>query len=83
MNACGLNMFHHAHYMKIFSIKNGIDLRFLAAIQEMIDQAKSKGTGVVDYVWRNPITNAVVRMPFSPAMTARIRARSPCGTMSP
>ncbi len=30
-------------------------------IQEMIDLAKSKGSGVVDYVWRNPITNAVER----------------------
>ena len=30
-------------------------------IQEMINQAKAKGTGVVDYVWRNPVTNAVER----------------------
>ena len=38
MNARGFNMFHHTHYMKILSVKNGIDLRFLAAIQKMIDQ---------------------------------------------
>ncbi|MGE5469260.1 MAG: cache domain-containing protein [Bacteroidota bacterium] len=30
-------------------------------IQEMIDLANSKGEGVVDYVWRNPITNAIER----------------------
>ena len=27
--------------------------------QEMIALAKSKGSGTVDYVWRNPATNAV------------------------
>lgn len=27
--------------------------------QDMIDLAKTKGTGTVDYVWRNPATNAV------------------------
>ena len=30
-------------------------------VQEMIDQARIKGSGVVDYVWRNPVTNAVER----------------------
>ncbi|MPN53077.1 hypothetical protein SDC9_200740 [bioreactor metagenome] len=25
----------------------------------MLDLAKSKGEGTVDYVWRNPVTNAV------------------------
>jgi len=28
-------------------------------IREMIDLAKAKGEGTVDYVWRNPVTNAV------------------------
>ena len=28
-------------------------------IREMLDLAKSKGEGTVDYVWRNPVTNAV------------------------
>lgn len=28
-------------------------------IQDMIAQAKTKGEGTVDYVWRNPVTNAV------------------------
>ena len=28
-------------------------------IREMIEQARSKGEGTVDYVWRNPVTNAV------------------------
>ncbi|UCV14304.1 cache domain-containing protein [Quatrionicoccus australiensis] len=28
-------------------------------IREMIDLARSKGEGTVDYVWRNPVTNAV------------------------
>lgn len=28
-------------------------------IQDMIDLAKSQGVGTVDYVWRNPVTNAV------------------------
>lgn len=28
-------------------------------IREMIELAKTKGEGVVDYVWRNPVTNAV------------------------
>ena len=28
-------------------------------IREMIELAKSKGEGTVDYVWRNPVTNAV------------------------
>ncbi|NTV71432.1 MAG: chemotaxis protein [Azonexaceae bacterium] len=37
------------------------DVEGHALIQDMIDQAKSKGTGVVDYVWRNPVTNAVER----------------------
>ncbi|MBU1365849.1 MAG: cache domain-containing protein [Gammaproteobacteria bacterium] len=37
------------------------DVEGHALIQEMIDQAKTKGTGVVDYVWRNPVTNAVER----------------------
>jgi cytochrome c len=25
----------------------------------MLDLAKTKGEGTVDYVWRNPVTNAV------------------------
>ena len=28
-------------------------------MQEMLDLAKTKGEGTVDYVWRNPVTNAV------------------------
>ena len=28
-------------------------------IKEMLDLAKTKGEGTVDYVWRNPVTNAV------------------------
>jgi len=28
-------------------------------IREMIDLARSRGEGTVDYVWRNPVTNAV------------------------
>jgi cytochrome c len=28
-------------------------------VKEMLDLAKSKGQGTVDYVWRNPVTNAV------------------------
>lgn len=28
-------------------------------VKEMIDLAKTKGEGTVDYVWRNPVTNAV------------------------
>lgn len=28
-------------------------------IKEMLDLARSKGEGTVDYVWRNPVTNAV------------------------
>ena len=38
MNTCRLNMFHHTHYMKIFSIKYCIDLRFLATVKKMINQ---------------------------------------------
>jgi cytochrome c len=37
------------------------DVEGHALIQEMIDLAKTKGEGAVDYVWRNPITNAVER----------------------
>ncbi|EKE17171.1 MAG: hypothetical protein ACD_10C00584G0001, partial [uncultured bacterium] len=37
------------------------DVEGHALIQEMINQARNKGTGVVDYVWRNPVTNAVER----------------------
>jgi cytochrome c len=28
-------------------------------IKEMLELAKTKGEGTVDYVWRNPVTNAV------------------------
>lgn len=35
------------------------DVEGHALVQEMIEQAKAKGKGVVDYVWRNPMTNAV------------------------
>ncbi len=28
-------------------------------MKEMLDLAKTKGEGTVDYVWRNPVTNAV------------------------
>lgn len=38
------------------------DLRDAAGtplIKQMIDVAKQKGTGTVDYVWRNPVTNRV------------------------
>lgn len=37
------------------------DVEGHALIQEMIELAKSKGMGAVDYVWRNPVTNAVER----------------------
>ncbi|HLO64255.1 MAG TPA: cache domain-containing protein [Azonexus sp.] len=37
------------------------DVEGHALIQEMMDLAKTKGEGAVDYVWRNPITNAVER----------------------
>ncbi|MCG2576829.1 cache domain-containing protein [Dechloromonas sp. XY25] len=37
------------------------DVEGHALIQEMIELAKTKGEGAVDYVWRNPITNAVER----------------------
>ncbi|MBS1143029.1 MAG: chemotaxis protein [Proteobacteria bacterium] len=37
------------------------DVEGHALIQEMIDLAKTKGEGAVDYVWRNPVTNAVER----------------------
>lgn len=30
-------------------------------VKEMIEQAAAKGEGTVDYVWRNPVTNAVER----------------------
>lgn len=43
---------------------NARDLRDVegrALVQEMIDQARTRGHGVVDYVWRNPVTNAVER----------------------
>src|SRR4051794_31160338 len=38
MNASRLNVFHNAHYMKVFTIKNGIYFSFLAAVEEMVDQ---------------------------------------------
>jgi cytochrome c len=28
-------------------------------VKEMMDIAKAKGEGTVDYVWRNPVTNAM------------------------
>lgn len=28
-------------------------------VKEMLELAKSKGEGTVDYVWRNPVTNTV------------------------
>ena len=31
MNTCRFNMFHYAHYMKVFAIKNGVDFGFLRA----------------------------------------------------
>ncbi|MGE5490504.1 MAG: cache domain-containing protein [Actinomycetota bacterium] len=37
------------------------DVEGHALIQEMLDLAKTKGEGTVDYVWRNPVTNAVER----------------------
>jgi len=30
-------------------------------VRKMLEQARAKGEGVVDYVWRNPVTNAVER----------------------
>ena len=30
-----------------------------AAVQDMIELARKQGSGTVDYVWRNPATNAV------------------------
>ena len=38
MYAGRLYMFHHPHDMKIIAIKNRINLRFLAAVQKMINQ---------------------------------------------
>jgi cytochrome c len=44
---------------------NGMDVRGIrdaaghALFEEMIAMAKNKGSGMVDYVWRNPATNAV------------------------
>ncbi|HJW25512.1 MAG TPA: cache domain-containing protein [Rhodocyclaceae bacterium] len=35
------------------------DVEGHALIKEMMELAKSKGEGTVDYVWRNPLTNAV------------------------
>lgn len=35
------------------------DVEGHALIKEMIKLAKTKGEGTVDYVWRNPVTNAV------------------------
>lgn len=35
------------------------DVEGHALIREMLELAKSKGEGTVDYVWRNPVTNAV------------------------
>lgn len=37
------------------------DVEGHALIQEMIDLARNKGEGAVDYVWRNPVTNSVER----------------------
>jgi cytochrome c len=43
----------------------GVDVRNLtdaagkALFKDMIALAKNKGSGTVDYVWRNPATNAV------------------------
>src|SRR5205085_1408796 len=38
MNSGRLDMFHYAHHMKIIAVKDRVDLRFLATIEEMIDQ---------------------------------------------
>jgi cytochrome c len=35
------------------------DVEGRALVQEMLAQVKSQGEGRVDYVWRNPVTNAV------------------------
>lgn len=35
------------------------DVEGKALVKEMIELAKNKGEGTVDYVWRNPVTNAV------------------------
>lgn len=35
------------------------DVEGKALVKDMIDQVKRKGEGTVDYVWRNPVTNAV------------------------
>ena len=32
MNSRRFNMFHHAHHMKLFSVKNSINFCFLATI---------------------------------------------------
>lgn len=43
---------------------NASDLRDVeghALVRDMIKLAKTKGEGTVDYVWRNPVTNAVER----------------------
>lgn len=37
------------------------DVEGHALVKEMIELARSKGEGAVDYVWRNPVTNAVER----------------------
>jgi cytochrome c len=35
------------------------DVEGHALVKDMLELAKSKGEGTVDYVWRNPVTNAV------------------------
>lgn len=35
------------------------DVEGHSLVKEMLELAKSKGEGTVDYVWRNPVTNAV------------------------
>ena len=38
MNTGGLDVFHYAHHVEILSVEDGIDLGFLASIEEVIDQ---------------------------------------------
>lgn len=37
------------------------DVEGRALIQDMLEQVRSRGEGTADYVWRNPVTNAVER----------------------
>ena len=38
MDACGFDVFHHTHYVEIFPVEDRIDLCFLTAVEEVIDE---------------------------------------------